>query len=274
MTPSGREPTSPTQLMDPLAETSLRNVAEGDEMNPSDRGSRAERESERPSGVHRRCGRVLVIEPDRSARGQWDATAELHHVEFVTRLETLTRALGRPGDPQAVSVALLERADLGCRTALVADLGAVGALRGQRIIIDVRRCDLGTALELLRSGFILCADDEVHRGSAPRAAVNHATMAEELDDGAARTRLAKTLAASAISDQHGLSPSEHRALRGSMDFDQLTKLAAAAALSASTLTTHRSRIRKRVGASAFDDVVRTAQQLAFDATFALGRLIL
>lgn len=241
-------------------------------MSPTERESCEDHESERPSGVHRRCGRVLVIEPDRSVRRQWDVTREVHFVEFVNGPQTLPRALSRPGDPQAVSIALMERTDPERRATLVSALAGVGGLREQRIVIDVRRCDLETALGLLRSGFILCADDEAHRGSAPRAAVNHATMADELDDSEARTRLAKTLAASGISDRYGLTPSEHRAFRGFMDYDSVAQLAAAASLGSSTLCSHRQRIRRKAGASAIEDLLRLAQQAAFDAAFALGRL--
>lgn len=257
--------------MDPLDETSFRNAVEGDPMSPPDRDSRAERESDPPSGVHRRCGRVLVIEPDRYARGQWDVTAEVHHVEFVSSPKTLGHALNKPGQAHAISIALPERCDRAARTTLVSALGRAG-LRGRRIIIDVRRCDLASALELFAHGFILCADDEMHRGSAPRTAVNHATMADELADSPARTRLVRTLAATAMSDSLELSPSEHRAFRGFMDYRKLPRLAAAAALTESTLRSHRRRILQKAGTRDLDDVLAEANQLAFDATFALGRL--
>lgn len=229
-------------------------------------------EQERASGVHRRCGRVLVIEPDRKARNRWDVTREVFHVSFVKSPGTLSYALRRPGTPRAVSIAFNERTDLAGRVALVSDLAEVGGLSDHRIVIDVRRCDVTNALELIESGYILCADDEAHRGSAPRAAVNGVTMAQELLCPGARGRLVKTLAASAISDRHGLTAGEHRTLRGSMDYDDLASLAADAALARSTLASHRHRIRRKTGARSIEDVVRSAHELALEVAFRLGRV--
>ena len=254
--------------MDRLDETSLRDATEGVEMSPE----RESRESDRPSGVHRRFGRVLVIEPDPCARGQWDAAREVHHVEFVSRPQRLTRALGLPGEARAVSVALVARYDLERRTAVVRELQGVGEVAEQRVIIDVRRCDLATAHELIDRGFILSADDELHRGTAARAAVNHTTMADQLKDSLARMRLAKTLAATGIADAKGLTPSEYRVLRGAMDFRQIAQLASAMALADSTLSTHRQRIANKAGVSEFEDLVWQALEPTFDIVYALGEL--
>jgi len=233
---------------------------------------RSRRDSEPPSGVHERRGRVLVIEPDMSARGRWDAAGEVHQVEFVGGPNTLPRALRRPGTPRAVSMALRERLTLEARGTLARDLAGVAGLGGVRVIIDVRRCDLESAVGLVSAGFILCADDGAIRGTAPRAAVGRKTMMDELADGDARMRLVKTIGATHISDRHGLSAGEYRVLRGLMDIDSLSELAKGSPLAESTVRSHASRIRNKVGVDAIGDVVRAAVEVAFDATFVLGRL--
>lgn len=238
----------------------------------SSQGEPWDDQSEAPSGVHRRLGRLVVMEPDSSARGRWDSAAEVHHVEFVKGPATLHSALRRPGTPRAISLALMERTALDSRSTLSRDLRAVAELGSLRVIIDVRRCDMRTALELLEAGYILCADDETHRGTAPRAAVRGGTMSDELADVDARCRLVKTVGATVVSDRYELSAGQYRVLRGLMDYDQLERLAAQAALSPSTVRSHARRIRKAMGVKTIAEAVRAAEEVAFDAAFAFGRL--
>lgn len=161
-------------------------------------------DSEAPSGVHPRLGRVLVIEPDASMRPRWHDVGRAHHVEFVRGPSTLPHALARPGEPLAVSLALTENTAAGPRATLVRALTTLG-LHGRRIV-DVRRCDLATAVDLIGRGYILCADDESLRGNAPKAVSSQTTMGDELAEEGARTRLAKTLGAT----EFGRSPSPER----------------------------------------------------------------
>jgi hypothetical protein len=236
-----------------------------------ERGRRGS-DTEPPSGVHRRLGRLVVIEPDRSARGGWDLAAEVHHVEFVKGPNTLPHALRQTGTLQAVSVALPERHRLERRAGFVQQLVAVTGLGGLRVVIDGRRCDVESALELLDAGFILCADDEAHRGTAARAAVGRRTMLGELADGTARRRLAKTIGATHVADQHDLSGGEFRALRSGMDCSHLAQLARAMGRAESTMRSQAQRICKKAGASTFRTVVREAEDAAYDAAFVLGRV--
>lgn len=260
-----------TQPMDLEDETSFRHATDGSAMSTLDGEDQGRTERE-ASGVHRRTGRVLVVEPVPHERTAWDGVREIHHLEFVAGPKTLPRALRMPGTPRAVSVALQRQLRRDQRATLLSELDKVHGLGDVRVVIDVRRCDLSSAIALVEAGYILCADDLLHPGTTPRAAVNRTTMTEQLQDVEFRVRLQKTIGATYVSDRHDLSRAEYAVLRGLMDHLDGPTLAKYTGLALTTIKSHYRNMRTKSEKGSMADLVAMANHRAMAVGIDLNRL--
>ena len=225
------------------------------------------------SGVHERAPRrILVLDGSSQRRSRWQDS-------FGTRVQIMKgrgalAAVAEDGLPvECLVVGLDSRLAPEARLRLLESTALVrDAVPPGRIIIDVHRCDVATTTAILGIGVCICVDDHQHTDTAQSVARSAHLTPQLVTASGAYVRLAKTLAATIISDEHGLSPSEHRVLRAHLDQDGFDGVAEALHIAASTCRNHGAAIRRKAGAASMGAVLREARDRATEALMIIGAL--
>ncbi len=225
------------------------------------------------SAVHPSIRRILVCEAQSShLRPRWEEDLG-PAVEFVPSVAALSARLRSGRSAAAVCVGLRSKWVLTERRRLTDRMLQLAELQSLRVVVDVRRCDIDSAVSLVERGFLLSADDLDEKRSAAELVVGSLSHSDVLGDEDRCDRLAKALGATSVSDELGLSRAQHDVLRGLLDYPRQKELAVKLGNSSSTVNTHASAISARAGGASIEEVLARAHAGARRAAHVLGRLL-
>jgi len=227
-----------------------------------------------PSGVRvSRFGPVAVLDPEPVRLDGWASSPMAARVEPMRNPAPLERWLRDNPQCRTLVVGLGDRPrDEWWRDTLEV-LADVSRLRPLRVLVDIRRCDREQATALLELGAVLTAAGPFAKCMREEALLDARPFAERLnDEGAFGLRLFTAIGASQLSNEFGLTATEHHVLHAHAHAD-LRDLPRLLHVERTTLETHLAAIRRKLGGGTRSTVLRMTADAAMDCAWWLGRMV-